>query len=84
MARLELRRRRRPFGNRYDDPNGEYRVLYASTERRTTFRECLARFRPDPAIVAAQIRGEDDDEPTAPAGTIRQAGWSVGGWARPA
>jgi hypothetical protein len=27
------------FGNRYDDPASQYRVLYASTERRTTFRE---------------------------------------------
>ena len=50
------------FGNRYDDPRGEYRVLYASTERVGAFVETLARFRPDPELVAAL--GEiDDDEP---------------------
>jgi hypothetical protein len=50
------------FGNRFDDPDGQYRVLYASAERETTFRECLARFRPDPAIVAAEIVENDNDE----------------------
>lgn len=50
------------FGNRFDDPEGQYRVLHASAERETTFRECLARFRPDPAIVAAEIVENDDDE----------------------
>ena len=40
------------FGNRFDDPQGVYRVLYASTQRLATFVECLASFRPDPAIVA--------------------------------
>jgi hypothetical protein len=50
------------FGNRYDDPRGEYRVLYASTERMGAFVETLARFRPDPALVAA-LDAIDDDEP---------------------
>jgi hypothetical protein len=61
------------FGNRFDDPEGQYRVLHASAERETTFRECLARFRPDPAIVAAEIAENDDDENsprTLPAGRI--------------
>ena len=61
------------FGNRFDDPEGQYRVLYASAERETTFRECLARFRPDPAIVAAEIVENDDDENsprTLPAGRV--------------
>ena len=61
------------FGNRFDDPEGQYRVLYASAERETTFRECLARFRPDPAIVAAEIAENDDDENsprTLPAGRV--------------
>jgi hypothetical protein len=61
------------FGNRFDDPEGQYRVLYASAERVTTFRECLARFRPDPAIVAAEIVDNDDDENsprTLPAGRV--------------
>jgi len=47
------------FGNRYDDPRGEFRVLYASTERVGAFLETLARFRPDPALVAALGEIED-------------------------
>lgn len=39
------------FGNRWDDPRAEYRVLYASSERRGAFIEVLARFRPEPAVV---------------------------------
>ena len=31
------------FGNRYDDPDGSYRVLYASSERAGAFVETLAR-----------------------------------------
>jgi len=48
--------------NRWDDPTDTYRVLYASTERRATFVETLARFRPDPAVVAglAEISGDDE------------------------
>jgi hypothetical protein len=30
------------FGNRYDDPQGEYRVLYASSQRIGPFLETLA------------------------------------------
>jgi hypothetical protein len=59
------------FGNRFDDPLGEYRVLYASSERLGTFLETLARYRPDPAIVAAygEIASEEDDAyPDDPAG----------------
>ncbi len=33
------------FGNRWDDPQGQYRVLYACSERLGTFLETLARFR---------------------------------------
>jgi hypothetical protein len=48
------------FGNRWDDPLGSYRVLYASTRRVGTFIETLARFRPDLAVVAGleEIEGE--------------------------
>lgn len=48
--------------NRWDDPTDTYRVLYAATQRRATFVETLARFRPDPAVVAglAQIDGGDE------------------------
>jgi len=35
------------FGSRYDDPRGEYRVLYASSQREGAFAETLARFRVD-------------------------------------
>lgn len=38
------------FGNRYDDPRGEYRVLYASSDRRGAYLEVLARYRADPAV----------------------------------
>jgi hypothetical protein len=50
------------FGNRWDDPLGVYRVLYASHQRRGTFYETLSRFRPDPFVVAglAEIDGNDE------------------------
>ena len=40
------------FGNRYDDPEGEYRVLYAAAQRRGAFLETLARFRADLQLIA--------------------------------
>ncbi len=62
------------FGSRYDDPLGAYRVLYASTQRLGVFLETLARFRPDPAVVAALAEiAPDPGEPsdaTLPAGTV--------------
>ena len=59
------------LGNRYDDPRGEYRVLYASSQRVGAFIETLARYRTDPAIVAeyAQIV-VDDDFPTIAPGVV--------------
>jgi hypothetical protein len=54
------------FGNRFDDPQGVYRVLYASTQRLATFVECLSYFRPDPAIIHAYAAIEatvGDEEP---------------------
>lgn len=47
----------------FDDPQGHYRVLYASSQRIGPFLETLARFRRDVAIVAeyAEIRGDDRD-----------------------
>ncbi len=55
----------RTFGNRFDDPNGEYRVLYASSLRLGCFLETLARYRPDVALYAdlGEIAGEDDFVP---------------------
>ena len=59
------------FRNRWDDPDGEYRVLYASTQRRGAFVETLARFRPDLEVVAAlaAIDGGEGEAPLA-AGTV--------------
>jgi hypothetical protein len=34
------------FANRYDDPEGIYRVLYVSSQRVGAFVETLARYRP--------------------------------------
>lgn len=52
----------RTFGNRFDDPNGEYRVLYSSSTKLGCFLETLARYRPDMALYAElqEIGGEDD------------------------
>ncbi|MEV4418957.1 RES domain-containing protein [Patulibacter sp. NPDC049589] len=60
------------FGNRYDDPQSEYRVLYAGSDRLTCFLETLARFRPDPHVLAVEIAPDprDGDFPTAPAGQV--------------
>ena len=50
------------FGNRFDDPEGYYRVLYASSQRVACFVETLARFRPDLGLLAelSTIDGSDD------------------------
>ena len=63
------------FGNRYDDPDGEYRVLYASSDRIATFYECLSRFRPDPAVLAAGITDNDDDAPETSTPGLVPADW---------
>lgn len=57
------------FGNRWDDAHAVYRVIYASSQLEACFVEVLARFRPDPHVVAglAAIAGPDD---TLPAGII--------------
>lgn len=64
------------FGNRFDDPDGYYRVLYASTQRLACFVETLARFRPDLSLLAelSEIDGEDDFNPlgTLPAEWLEQ------------
>jgi hypothetical protein len=53
------------FGNRFDDPEGMYRVLYASSQRLGCFLETLARFRVDPKLLSelAEIEGDDDHFP---------------------
>lgn len=53
----------RTFGNRFDDPMGVYRVLYASSQRLGCFIETLVRFRVDVSFVAdlaLMENGEDD------------------------
>jgi RES domain len=57
------------FGNRFDDPQGNYRVLYAATQRVSCFVETLARFRPDLSLIAElQAIAEEDDY--VPLGTV--------------
>jgi RES domain-containing protein len=53
------------FGNRFDDPQAYYRVIYASNQRVGCFLETLARFRPDLTLLAefAEIEGPDDFTP---------------------
>jgi hypothetical protein len=50
------------FGNRFDDPEGYYRVLYAASQKLSCFLETLARYRPDPSLLAElnRIDGEND------------------------
>jgi hypothetical protein len=50
------------FGNRFDDPDGYYRVIYASSQRLACFIETLARFRPDLSLLAElnEIEGDND------------------------
>jgi hypothetical protein len=46
------------FGNRWDDPEGVYRVLYACSQREGAYVEGLSCFRPDP-VVLAELREID-------------------------
>ncbi|MHB8320141.1 MAG: RES domain-containing protein [Acidimicrobiales bacterium] len=50
-----------PFIGRWDDPEDVYRVLYAASSPLGCFLEVLAVFRPDPAVIATNIR-EDEIE----------------------
>jgi hypothetical protein len=53
------------FGGRYDDPEGQYRVLYANSSRHGCFIETLARFRLSLAFLSElqAIDGDDDFVP---------------------
>lgn len=64
------------FGNRWDDPVGVYRVLYASSSRLGALVEVLARFRPDPHILEALKEIEEDQgaATTQPPGEL-EAAW---------
>jgi hypothetical protein len=50
------------FGNRFDDPEGYYSVLYAASQKLSCFLETLARYRLDLTLLAElnEISGEDD------------------------
>jgi hypothetical protein len=65
------------FGNRFDDPMGVYRVLYASSQRLGCFIETLARFRVDIAFVADLALMENGDDDFTAFGTVRKA-WLKG------
>lgn len=62
----------RTFGNRYDDPLGEYRVRYVASQRLGCFLETLACFRPAPTLLAELSEIEEPDDHTPP-GTIPRA-----------
>ena len=57
------------FGNRFDDPDGYYRVLYASYQRLGCFVETLARFRPDLSLLA-ELSAIEGDNDFLPLGTL--------------
>jgi hypothetical protein len=59
-------------GNRFDDPAGEFWVMYAAEQRRGCFAETLARFHPDLQLIAALKRLPDGDagDDTPPAGVV--------------
>jgi hypothetical protein len=52
-------------GGRFDDPQGQYRVLYGAEARRTCFAEVLAKFRLSMEILAqlSAVTGTDDPVP---------------------
>ena len=65
------------FGNRFDDPMGVYRVLYASSQRLGCFIETLARFRVDVSFVADLALMENGEDDFTAFGTVRSA-WIKG------
>jgi RES domain len=64
----------RTFGNRFDDPQGDYRVLYAGSSALGAFVEVLARFRPDPHVAAELARISGDAKGALPPGHL-DAAW---------
>lgn len=65
------------FGNRWDDPAGLYRVLYAAADRLGAFVEVLARFRPDPHVLKELQEIEGEDERLLPPGHL-DSSWLEG------
>lgn len=65
------------FRGRWDDPEGDYRVLYAASTRLGAYLEALAPFRPDPEVLAAVDafdidEKEDLPQPLPPLGYLPQ------------
>ena len=60
------------FDGRWDDPEGSYRVLYASTSRLGAFVEALGDFRADPELAAGlkEIVDEDVQDRAVPPGHL--------------
>lgn len=48
--------------NRFDDPLGEFRVVYCASTRIGAFGECLARFRRSLRVIALMAEVVDDEE----------------------
>lgn len=48
--------------NRFDDPKGDFRIIYCATDREATFGETLSRLRRSPTLLALMQDVEDDDE----------------------
>jgi hypothetical protein len=67
----------RTFGDRFDDPAGVYRVLYAPSQRLGCFIETLARFRVDLSFVADLELMENGEDDFTAFGTVRKA-WIKG------
>jgi hypothetical protein len=69
------------FGNRWDDPQSEYRVLYASSHRLACFMETLGRFPADPKVVegldAIELEEGEVDHGLAP-GELPLRAWLQG------
>lgn len=66
------------FGNRWDDPDSEYRVLYASSQRLACFLETMGRFPKDPDVEAelAEIELEPGEvDHGLPPGVLVVADW---------
>ena len=57
------------FGNRFDDPESYYRVVYASSHEVSCFIETLARYRPDLTLLA-ELEAIEGDNDFFPLGTV--------------
>src|SRR5258708_27840846 len=64
------------FGNRWYDAHSTYRVLYGSSQLVACFIETLARFRPDPHVLAELARIEGPE--AAPAPRLLPRSWLQG------